>query len=85
MNLEHPKIKIIPLNLLNTESVTKTAKQYGGKIDLIINDILTSSKKSHADLHLGQLTFQRWNTCPKDKSKLNSIQLKGGTIKDFLK
>jgi len=56
-----------------------------GKIDLIINDILTSSKKSHADLHLGQLTFQRWNTCPKDKSKLNSIQLKGGTIKDFLK
>ena len=34
---QNPKIKIIPLNLLNTESVTKTAKQYGGKIDLIIN------------------------------------------------
>ena len=34
---QNPKIKIIPLNLLNTESVTKTAKQYGGKIDLIMN------------------------------------------------
>jgi hypothetical protein len=46
------------------------------KTDSIIENILNSNPNSSADLHVGALTFQKWNTCPECEEKLDSMQIK---------
>ena len=56
------------------------------KMDDLIDSIIKSNKnKGNAGLYLGILTFQRWNVCPKNKDKLDSVQTKIGSILEFLK
>lgn len=56
------------------------------KMDVLIDSIIKSNKnKGNAGLYLKILTFQRWNVCPENKNKLNSVQTKIGSILEFLK
>ncbi|MDA1347168.1 MAG: hypothetical protein O3C48_08140 [Crenarchaeota archaeon] len=48
-------------------------------IEKIFNTITTS-----ANLSVGSLTFQRWNVCPKNEKKLNTVQCKGASITKFM-
>jgi hypothetical protein len=53
-------------------------------VDTIIENIINSNPDSDAELHIGALTFQRWNTCPKCEEKLDSMQCKGASIMEFM-
>ena len=53
-------------------------------MDKIIKNILKTIPNSRADLHICGLTVQRWNVCPKNNSKLDTIQVKFGTIKNYI-
>ncbi len=53
-------------------------------IDSVIENILKTNPDSSAELHVGALTFQRWNTCPESEQKLNSMQVKGASITEYL-
>ena len=63
------------------------------KVDSVIGNIISGKKdfmkkkseKQRADLYLGIFTFQRWNTCPDDKNKLDSMQVKIAGLPGFLK
>ena len=63
------------------------------KVDSVIDNIISGKKvfienkseKQRADLYLGIFTFQRWNTCPDDKNKLDSMQVKIAGLPGFLK
>lgn len=52
--------------------------------DSIIENILNANPSSSAELHVGALTFQRWNTCPKCEQKLDSMQVKGASIREYM-
>lgn len=53
-------------------------------VDSIIENILNDNPSSSAELHVGSLTFQRWNTCPKCEQKLNSMQIKCTKILEYM-
>ena len=56
------------------------------KIDSVIEKIIKSKKNvGTAGLYIGIVTFQRWNVCPKDERKLDSMQIKIGNIMEYLK
>ena len=63
-----------------------------GKMDSWIKDIIKTSRQKRetssrgsADLYLGVCSVQRWNVCPENKSKLDSIQAKIDTATNMLK
>ena len=53
-------------------------------VDSIIQNILNADPSTSAELHVGALTFQRWNTCPGSENKLNSMQCKGASITEYM-
>lgn len=55
-----------------------------GKINDIIEYMVLHPSSGTAQLYVGGLTFQRWNTRPRDKAKRGVIQLKWPRIDDFL-
>lgn len=51
-------------------------------VDDVIEDMANSPQTGCAQLYVGALTFQKWNT--RNEEKRGSIQLKGPKIKEFL-
>ncbi len=54
-----------------------------GKTEFVINKMIKERPTGNAQIYVGALTFQKWNT--RNESKRGSIQLKGPTINKFLK
>jgi hypothetical protein len=53
-------------------------------VNFIIKNILDANPSSTAELHVGALTFQRWNLCPEHEQKLDSMQCKGASITEYM-